>query len=232
MLIKSLKRSSIDELISGILPKDAYFCWGFINEHQGPLYEEELRCISGSVPSRVMEFKAGRTCARRALALLGVGSCPIPIGTGRQPVWPPYIAGSITHDGVYCAATVANRTCISYIGIDLAVLRPVDADVYRLILTDNEISHMKQRSSVIQDELIIFSILFSVKEAIFKCIFPGVLQIFDFRDVELQVGKDGNLLINLLNKKVFGGFGYPMKASYIVCSEFVFSVVWVETGTA
>ena len=61
------------------------------------LEPEEALAVANAVPKRVQEFAAGRLCARRALAEFGVVDFPVRAARDRQPIWPEFLVGSITH---------------------------------------------------------------------------------------------------------------------------------------
>src|SRR5208282_3247294 len=71
------------------------------------LLPAEAEFLGRAVPKRVQEFAAGRLCARRALAEFGIVDFPVRTAHDRQPVWPEFLVGSITHTEGYCAAVVA-----------------------------------------------------------------------------------------------------------------------------
>jgi 4'-phosphopantetheinyl transferase EntD len=71
------------------------------------LFPEEAMQLDGAVDSRLREFATGRSCARQALAGLGLAPAPILRGAKREPLWPAGIVGSITHCRGYRAAAVA-----------------------------------------------------------------------------------------------------------------------------
>src|SRR5258708_1959162 len=69
-----------------------------------------------TAPRRPHEFERGRACAHRALERLGV---PGPVGRNdetRGPLWPPGVAGSITHTRALAVAAVMHGAAL---GIDL-----------------------------------------------------------------------------------------------------------------
>ena len=74
------------------------------------LHPAEQACIAKAGLKRRLDFAAGRVCARRAMAQLGVDGLPLLVGEKGQPVWPPGIVGSISHcEGHYGAAATPGR---------------------------------------------------------------------------------------------------------------------------
>ncbi len=155
--------------------------------------------IQRSVAKRQAEFLAGRFCARAALQQLE-GSNVIPaIGEDRAPVWPAHICGSITHSTGRAAAIVANKQHWRGLGMDLEnLLNPERAE--RLageILTSAE---MQRMASGARDQLALWvTLTFSVKESLFKALYPIVQKRFYFEHAEvLEWTLDGAVRLRLL----------------------------------
>ena len=155
--------------------------------------------IQRSVAKRQAEFLAGRVCARAALlALEGLDFTPI-IGEDRAPVWPAHISGSITHSSGRAAAIVARKQDWRGLGMDLEnLLEPERAE--RLageILTPAELQRMAGGP---RDQLaLLVSLTFSVKESLFKALYPIVRQRFYFEHAEvLEWTERGEVRLRLL----------------------------------
>ena len=155
--------------------------------------------IQRSVAKRQAEFLAGRICARAALQQLE-GSSVIPaIGEDRAPVWPPHICGSITHSTGRAAAIVANKRHWRGLGMDLENL--LDSDrAERLageILTPAELQRMATGSA---EQLgLCVTLTFSVKESLFKALYPIVQKRFYFEHAEvLEWTEHGQVRLRLL----------------------------------
>ena len=155
--------------------------------------------IQRSVAKRQAEFLAGRICARAALQQLeGVGFSPA-IGEDRAPVWPGHITGSITHSTGRAAAIVATKTHWRGLGMDLEnLLNPERAE--RLageILTGPELQRMAAGG---RDQLaMLVTLTFSVKESLFKALYPIVQRRFYFEHAEvLEWSEAGDVRIRLL----------------------------------
>ena len=141
--------------------------------------------IQRSVAKRQAEFLAGRICARAALQQLE-GSSVIPaIGEDRAPVWPAHICGSITHSTGRAAAIVANKQHWRGLGMDLENLLDNDR-AERLsaeILTPAELQRMAAGS---REQLGLWvTLTFSVKESLFKALYPIVQKRFYFEHAEV-----------------------------------------------
>jgi enterobactin synthetase component D len=134
---------------------------------------------------RQSEFLAGRLCARQALQqLTGIASVPA-VGADRAPCWPAAVIGSITHGHGWAAALVGAQTHWRGLGLDVEGLLSHERAL-RLqasILTPAELQRLAQVPAAQQAWLV--SLTFSLKESLFKALYPLVQQQFYFQDAEL-----------------------------------------------
>ncbi|MGE8145491.1 4'-phosphopantetheinyl transferase family protein [Pseudomonas frederiksbergensis] len=155
--------------------------------------------IQRSVAKRQAEFLAGRVCARAALQQLEGLSFVPEIGEDRAPVWPAHIAGSITHSTGRAAAIVANKEHWRGLGMDLENLLNFER-AERLageILTPPELQRMAAAPS--DQVALLVTLTFSVKESLFKALYPIVQQRFYFEHAEvLEWTVDGQVRLRLL----------------------------------
>jgi enterobactin synthetase component D len=137
------------------------------------------------VAKRQAEYLAGRLCAREALQrLTGTASVPAS-GADRAPQWPSGIAGSISHGGGWAGAIVGHSQAWRGLGLDVEKRLPA-ARAERLaaeILTPAELLRLDSLSAAQRAQRI--SLTFSLKESLFKALYPQVLRHFYFQDAEL-----------------------------------------------
>ena len=152
--------------------------------HSPLLHPQERLAVHNAVPQRVEEFAAGRACAHRALASRGCAPAPLPRGADRHPVWPRGIVGSITHTEGYCAAAVAQCREIASIGIDAEIIGRIGDDLLPLICTPTERAWLAAMDCAQRAEAA--TILFSAKEAVFKCQSNAGGALPDFQDITLH----------------------------------------------
>lgn len=152
------------------------------------LFPSEQVSVERAVERRRRDFAAGRHCARRALARLGLEQIEIPSGQDRAPVWPFGIVGSISHcDGLAMAAVAANPSLLG-LGVDCEVRRRVPKHLGPTILHDDE----RYGAGLPLDpggEWL--TAVFSAKEAVFKAIYPTIRQIIEFQAVRIRFTADG-----------------------------------------
>ncbi|WP_431978036.1 4'-phosphopantetheinyl transferase family protein [Pseudomonas oligotrophica] len=150
------------------------------------------------VAKRQSEFLAGRLCAREGLRrLTGLAQVPA-VGAERAPVWPVGTVGSITHGGGWAAAVVGQDALWRGLGLDVETLIPSErAD--RLageILTANEHAIYAQLDARQRSERLTQA--FSLKESLFKALYPLVRTRFYFQDAELVESDPGLARLRLL----------------------------------
>ena len=155
--------------------------------------------IQRSVAKRQAEFLAGRLCARAALLQLD-GTCATPaIGEDRAPVWPAHISGAITHSNGRAAALVALKDQWQGLGMDLENLLSTERAqrLAKEILTAPELQRLAAGPAA--DIALLVTLTFSVKESLFKALYPIVLQRFYFEHAEvLSWTHQGQVRLRLL----------------------------------
>lgn len=160
---------------------------------------EQPPSIGRSVAKRQAEFLAGRLCARQAMHELD-GRVHVPvIGEDRAPVWPAEVCGSITHGTGWAAAVVGHKAQWRGLGLDTENMLSHER-ASRLageILTASELADM---AAAAQDQVALrVTLTFSIKEALFKALYPIVQKRFYFEDAQvLGWQQDGSARLRLL----------------------------------
>lgn len=148
------------------------------------LYPEEAAAVAKAIPQRRGEFAAGRLCARRALAALGLGDRPIPAGADRAPVWPAGVVGSITHTSGFTAAVVAARPRFASLGLDVEGEENLKRELWPRICTAPELTWLETVPDT--SRAVAATLVFSAKEAFYKCQYPLTGMRLGFEDACLQ----------------------------------------------
>lgn len=151
------------------------------------------------VAKRQAEYLAGRLCAREALRRV-TGTAAVPAcGEDRAPQWPAGALGSITHGSGWAGAVVGNSADWRGLGLDIEQIMPASR-AERLvgeILTPAELFRLEALPSEQRAQRI--SLTFSLKESLFKALYPQVLRHFYFQDAELlSVETDNKVRMRLL----------------------------------
>jgi 4'-phosphopantetheinyl transferase EntD len=149
------------------------------------LYPEELELIARFAPVRQAEFATARVCARRALGKLGVAPTPLLPNDDRSPRWPSGIVGSITHCRSCCAVVVARASNTRGLGIDAEENAPLERDLEARVCTTGERRWLEPFRD--DERGLLGKVIFSAKEALYKCQYPLTHTYLDFHDVELRV---------------------------------------------
>jgi len=175
-----------DGLVSAIFVSSAFdtsmLCEQDFNPHTIPC-PENLR--NASIKRRA-EFLAGRMCAQQALFCLTGTPHTLRQGNDRLPRWPRGCVGSISHSNALAAAVVAYRTDYRSLGIDLEhAIRDEDCtdELIGSIQTPAEWERLAVLPTLTRGQAL--TLAFSIKESVFKALYPLVHTYFDFKDVEL-----------------------------------------------
>jgi 4'-phosphopantetheinyl transferase EntD len=152
------------------------------------LLKAEQEAVVGAAKTRVEQYTAGRVCSRIALGRFGVAATtPILRGEDRAPIWPQGMVGSISHTDSWCAAAVARAAEVRSIGIDLELATPLKESLWRRVCTPKERDWLHELPAA----GLTGKILFSAKEAVYKCQYPITNKFLGFHAVEIELG-DGS----------------------------------------
>lgn len=188
------------------------------------LLEAEALHLARVVPKRAREFAAGRLCARRALAEFGMADFPLRAAEDRQPIWPPSMVGSITHTAGFCAAVVAERARLCALGLDSEVVGDVNGEIWPSICTQSEIAWVGSRPAA--ERAAAVTLIFSAKEAFYKCQYSLVGETLGFHDVWIEAvewgASEGVFRVHALRRLAIAGYAaVPLAGRYRLHEGFV-----------
>jgi 4'-phosphopantetheinyl transferase EntD len=149
----------------------------------GPCSAEAIY-VANAVDERRREFATGRACARRALARLGRGQEPIRMDADRLPVWPRGFVGSISHATNLCAAVVAEESRIFCVGLDVEDQEALREPLVARISSPEEREMLARLGGSAREW---GTVLFSAKEAFYKCYYPVARTFLKFSDVRVEL---------------------------------------------
>jgi enterobactin synthetase component D len=150
---------------------------------------------------RKTEFLRGRKCAQEALKKLYAkdrgpwGKYEIGVNKDRSPSWPPGITGSITHNKNWIMSCVSYEKEVCGVGVDIEntlrfkTLKKVGSKIFAG--KEERLGHSIENQMGHHDFL---TLIFSSKEALFKCLYPLCKTFFYFKDAEI-------IKINLKEKR-------------------------------
>lgn len=149
------------------------------------LLPEEQQFLIRSVAKRQAEFGTARLCARRALAQFGIAAGPLVPQQDRSPLWPSGMIGSISHTVDCCAVAVARIGMIAALGHDIEADTPLKPDMERMICTEAERAFLSTADPEQRGQL--GKLVFSAKEAFYKCQYPLTKTFLGFHDVAITI---------------------------------------------
>jgi 4'-phosphopantetheinyl transferase EntD len=154
-----------------------------------PILTEERALVASAVLNRQNEFATGRWLARQGLRSFSLEDAPIGIGRLRNPLWPPAVLGTISHDGDCCAVVLQKKvdSQVLGIGLDLLALAPrvegVEALLPMFLTNEKELEAVKAFQTQIDPALL----LFSIKESVIKALSHRLTDFIDMRQVEIYL---------------------------------------------
>ena len=173
-------------MIEEILPARVACAEAFGDPPDTVLFPEEEALLGRAVEKRRREFATARSCARGALAALGVAPAPILPGERGAPRWPPGVVGSITHCAGYRAAAVARARDMLSIGVDAEPDEDLPDGVLAAVSLPGERARLRDLAAAAPgtcwDRL-----LFSAKESVYKAWFPLTGRWLGFEDADITV---------------------------------------------
>lgn len=138
--------------------------------------------LASATVTRKVEYLVSRACAAALLRQLGAPTCHVGMQEDRSPIWPPGFVGSITHTRALIAVAVGSSSRARSLGIDAESL--VDDDglttIARYCLQPQETLWLDRLPSIAPTQ--VGTLIFSAKEAFYKCLYPHINQYIDFTD--------------------------------------------------
>lgn len=191
---------------------------------EAELIGPEAGAVADAVAARQREFRAGRSCARRALASLGLPAVAIPSGDHREPIWPDGVRGSITHDDDFCAAVVAPEGVVASLGIDAAANHPLPAPIAgRIGAVGDLLDELGEGVDPV-------ALAFSAKEAFYKAWYPLTGRWLDFEEVAVRAswrpGRPGELGFEVGADHATGRQLPTFRGRWAADADRVVTVVW------
>jgi 4'-phosphopantetheinyl transferase EntD len=147
------------------------------------LPDEAAYAASVRARSRREEYRRARFLVRALTGYTG----PLPRTPEGAPSWPPGLVGSITHKDGAVGVTLAAAAALAAIGIDAEDAARVRPELEPKICSEAE-SRLLDRvqAAAGRDRAYWLGVVFSFKEALFKCHFPLGGVMFWFHDAELD----------------------------------------------
>ncbi len=185
-------------MLADMLPPEVAAVESFGDMLDIVLFPEEEAVLVRAVDKRRREFTTARSCARAALATLGLPPAPIVPGPRGAPQWPPEVVGSMTHCAGYRAAAVARHRDVLTIGLDAEPDDRLPEGVLDAIATADERARLCALASA-APEPSWDRLLFSAKESVYKAWFPLTRRWLGFEEAAITINpSDGTFTARLL----------------------------------
>jgi 4'-phosphopantetheinyl transferase EntD len=173
--------------LSRLFPDGVFAAEAFGSGEASGLHPAEAAHVRDAAPKRRAEFAAGRRCAREALAHLGYVDFALLPNADRSPRWPSGVAGSLTHTDGYCAAVVADARRIRAIGVDAEIVGRVTEETWPQLFAAGDAAQIAAVPSAERARLA--TIIFSAKEAFYKCQYALTHGWVGFLDVSIDLAE-------------------------------------------
>jgi len=144
------------------------------------LLPEEMTSLSFPGIQRRRASGASRRVARELMNSMGFAGLPILRSAFGAPIWPAGVVGSMAHDDQIAVAAVGLRRDLDAVGIDVEPVVPLQSDLFDLIATSRE-------RHAIADNPLVAKLLFAIKEAVYKAVYPLDHEFLDFHDIEVNL---------------------------------------------
>jgi len=156
------------------------------DEDDSLLHPAEAALTGAMIPARKREFAAGRNAARRALARLGFHDATLPRRPSSHDVlWPEGSGGSISHTrGLRAVACVRSSDLMS-VGIDVEQAGPLGDEIIDAVCRPEELLALASVPAPLPSDWP--RLIFAMKEAAYKALYPVTRQLLTFHDVRLDV---------------------------------------------
>ncbi|MBJ8505626.1 4'-phosphopantetheinyl transferase superfamily protein [Acinetobacter seifertii] len=180
---------SIYEISNPIFFTSELFCYGLdlsqtMHLHIDQQLEHPLKIAQARV-ERKNEYLCGRVLAQAVLNHHFGLDQSITSMHEHLPIWPSHVLGSISHSQNKLIVGLSNSAL--YLGIDIEhwVTSEFAQESAHLILTPSEFDLWKGKAAEFFDFASYVSLIFSVKESLYKAVYPTAKQYIDFLEASI-----------------------------------------------
>lgn len=149
------------------------------------LLDTERESVALAGQKRQRDFAAGRICSRLGLTALGLDGMPLLVGQDRVPSWPSEVVGSISHTDGYCVSVVALKRDFAAIGVDAERMGHLEPSLWPTVMGEDELDWVSSLAEHERSNMA--TLIFSAKEAFYKCQYTITKTWLDFADLIVEV---------------------------------------------
>jgi len=182
---KPLDTAQISQAVQGLFSPSASVAVLDPRRDHGGLMGGEVELMANANPKRQREFTAGRVASRVAMVAMGAPISPILSGRDRAPVWPEGVVGSISHCDECCVAVLGQAVDVAMLGVDVEPYQPLEEYMFAEICTLRELNWLNAQEAGLRGYLA--KLIFSAKEAAYKCQYPLTGRIIGFGAIEIDL---------------------------------------------
>ncbi len=208
------------------IPDSISFSLLGMGDHTHLLNPAELACICSAAPKRRREFSTARYAIRQIIDNWGIPAHPVPTGQDGQPIWTRPVHGSISHTRDLCWVALTHDPHIRSIGIDIERRERMHPGLWDRITTPAEQARLRSSQlpcGISPDD--IHSIIFSAKEAFFKCQYPLTSRWLGFKDVELSISFESNAAeASIVNGQPLPTGELTLSGHFMITEQHIFSI--------
>lgn len=181
--------TSIYEISNRIFFTSELFCYGLdLSKGQHFHIDQQLEHplkIAQACVERKNEYLCGRVLAQAVLNHHFSLDQPITSMHEHLPIWPSHVLGSISHSQNKLIVALSNNAV--YLGIDIEhwVTSEFAQESAHLILTPSEFDLWKSKACEFFDFAHYVSLIFSIKESLYKAVYPTAKQYIDFLEASI-----------------------------------------------
>ncbi|KAA1184947.1 4'-phosphopantetheinyl transferase family protein [Photorhabdus heterorhabditis] len=183
--------------------------------------------LAKAVNKRRAEYLAARYCARQLLAQLGQPEFNLISGNDRAPIWPQGICGSVSHSAQHAIVLAAPQTNNRLIGVDIETIvnhQNMD-EMIKMVLNDRETPFLNH-CHLSPEQM--FTLAFSVKESLFKALYPHVKRFFGFEAAEIiTLSLENNEIILQLQETLTNNYpaGTIFRGQFIIYPQEILTLI-------
>lgn len=141
-----------------------------------------------AVKKRRAEYLVSRYCIQQAMQTLGIEDFVLRNGEDRAPVWPEGIGGSLSHtQHRVCALLTRERGLLLGVDCERLMTAETAAETQHMLINAAEKRMLEQCSLPFNLAL---TVVFSLKESLYKALYPQLLQFMDFSAAQVVACSD------------------------------------------
>ncbi len=140
--------------------------------------------LANAVKKRRAEYLASRYAARQAMASLGIVDFLLANDASRAPVWPPAVIGSLSHSHQRAVVLATTSPLLSGIDVENVMDGKTAESLHEAIISHEELQLLARLDLPFATAL---SLVFSLKESLYKAIYPQLKQFMDFHSAAVTM---------------------------------------------